>query len=188
MRPLEETALAFDRAARAAMVPYALVGGFAVSAWGQPRSTSDVDALVVLPDAKVESFAAAIRHEGLTVSMADLRDVLRQGGHVTIFDPESSFHVDAKLCRTASEREQVEQAAEVPFHGAKLRFARAEDTVAYKLLYGTPQDVNDAATILARQAGKLDEGRLMSIALKLGVAPALRELEAKVQRGLKGER
>lgn len=34
MRPLEETALAFDRAARSSGVAYALVEGFAVAAWG----------------------------------------------------------------------------------------------------------------------------------------------------------
>lgn len=182
MRPLEDTAVAFDRAARAAGVPYALVGGFAVSTWGQPRATSDVDALIVLQESAIGPFAAALKKEGLTVSVADLQDVLREGGHVTIFDPESSFHVDAKVTHAASEREQVEQAAEVPFHGAKLRFARAEDTIAYKLLYGTPQDIQDAATILARQEGKLDEARMMALAIKLDVAPKLRDLHARVRR------
>jgi hypothetical protein len=182
VRPLEETAVAFDRAAREAGVPYALVGGFAVSAWGQPRTTSDVDALVDLAEGRVEAFTRALIQEGLNVTEDDFRDVLREGGHVTIFDPGSSFHVDAKLCKTPGERDQVSQAAEVPFHGAKLRFARPEDTVAYKLLYGTPQDVADAATIIVRQAGKLDEARMMALAIKLGVAPALRELDAKVRR------
>lgn len=182
MRPLEETALAFDRAARQAGVGYALVGGFAVSAWGQPRTTSDIDALLDLREQDVVRLAEALAQEGLTASAADFRDTLREGGHVTIFDPESAFHVDAKLCRTPGERDQVRDASEVPFHGSRLRFARPEDTVVYKLLYGSPQDLADAATILARQGSSLDEARMMALALKLGVAPALRELEAKVQR------
>jgi len=182
VRPLEETALAFDRAVRKAGVGYALVGGFAVSAWGQPRTTSDVDALLDLDEANVARLTEALTSEGLTASAADFREVLREGGHVTIFDPASSFHVDAKICRTPGERDQVKDAAEVNFHGSRLRFARAEDTVVYKILYGSPQDVTDAATILARQAGKLDEARMLALALKLGVAPALRELEAKVRR------
>lgn len=182
MRPLEDTAVAFDRAARAADVSYAVVGGFAVSAWGQPRTTSDVDVLVVLDERQIVPFSRALAAQGLTANEADFRDVLREGGHVTIFDPDSSFHVDAKLCKTESERDQVKHAAEVPFHGARLRIARAEETVVYKLLYGTPQDVADAASILARQAGKLDDTRMMALAIKLGVAPALRDLDAKVRR------
>lgn len=182
MRPLEQTALAFDRAARKAGVAYAIVGGFAVSAWGQPRTTSDVDALLDVNDATAARLAETLASEGLNASFADFHEVLREGGHVTIFDPESSFHVDAKLCRTQGERDQVRDAAEVEFHGSRLRFARAEDTIVYKLVYGSPQDVADAATILARQSGRLDEQRMLALALKLGVAPALRELDAKVRR------
>lgn len=46
MRTLEDTAVSFHVACHEAGVGYAVVGGFAVSTWGQPRATSDIDALL----------------------------------------------------------------------------------------------------------------------------------------------
>ena len=185
MRDLEATALAFDRATRAAGVSYALIGGFAVSAWGQPRTTSDIDALVDLPEGSIERFLASLQAEGLTTSKEDLHDVLRDGGHVTLFDAGSSFHVDAKLCRSASEREEVARATEVPFLGASLRFVRPEEAIVHKLRFGSEQDLADALSILARQQGRLDEPRLDHLARSLGVAPALQRLRENVARAEK---
>jgi hypothetical protein len=37
-------------------VPYAILGGFAVQYHGQPRQTGDVDLVVLVPEAKLDSF------------------------------------------------------------------------------------------------------------------------------------
>lgn len=183
MRGLEDTALSFDRACRRAGVPYALIGGFAVSAWGQPRTTAVVDALVHLEDASfVASFVDALRADGLSADARDFEDALRGAGHVTVFDEVTVFHVDVKVARTAAEVEQVASARVVSFHGGELSFARPEDTLAYKLSFGTDQDVKDARSILALQAGRLDEARLAAIARRLGVTEALRRAQDAVAR------
>ena len=95
--------------------------------------------------------------------------------------------MDAKVVRTPMEREQVDAGVEVPFHGARLRVARPEDTVAYKLKFGTEQDVKDARSILARQAGRLDERRLGDFAQRLGVAKELERLRDEVERAQRAE-
>lgn len=184
MRTPEETVVAFDAACRAASTPYAVIGGFAVSAWGQPRTTSDVDVLLALPEADApDVLAAALRARGLSCDARDLADARRTGGHATIFDEGSVFHVDAKIARTPLEREQVDAAAEVRFHGAMLRVARAEDVIAFKLKFGSEQDLKDARSILARQAGRLDEGRLLRLADRLGVQKELERLRAETDAG-----
>ncbi|HLE96527.1 MAG TPA: nucleotidyl transferase AbiEii/AbiGii toxin family protein [Candidatus Thermoplasmatota archaeon] len=173
MREFEDVAIAFDRACRAARVPYAFVGGMAVLAWGQPRTTSDIDALLAVELAQVPTMSAALAGEGLRGSEADFRDAFADRSHVSVFDERSAFHVDVKIAFREDERRQVADAVDVPFRGAALRVARPEDTVAFKLLYGTPQDLADARSILVRQVKRLDEARLRGLARRLGVEEAL---------------
>lgn len=181
MSGIERAALAFGAACDAAQVKYALVGGMAVAAWGEPRATQDIDALLLLAPPQVEPLTAALAARGLQVSAADFRDAIGEGGHVTIFDEASPFHVDAKLARTPEEREEVLRAETVTLASGTLRVVPPEETVAFKLAYGTPLDVQDARSILVRRAGRLDEDRLRDLARRLGVTESLERLRAEVE-------
>src|SRR5581483_5417317 len=140
---VERTALAFDRACTKSGVAYAYVGGVAVLAWGQPRATSDVDALVV-PPATFGAFVEALGREGLVVDPRDLEDARRDGSHVSVFDDATGFHVDCKMVKSDLERGEVARARIVPFDGGKLVVIAPEETIAFKLKFGSPQDVQDA--------------------------------------------
>lgn len=180
MRGVRDTALAFDRACRKAGIRYAFMGGMAVLAWGQPRTTEDVGALVDLPAASIAEFVAALSTESLTVTADDFRDALRDRSHVTIFDEASRFHVDAVIARSPGEREEVERAARVELGDGALSVVAPEDTIVFKVRFGSPQDLQDARSILVRQAGRLDRARLEDVAERLGVAEALADLEREL--------
>lgn len=182
MRDPGETALSFDRACAAAGVPYALLGGMAMLAWGQPRLTSDIDAMVVFELTQVEGFVDALARQGLRVGRLDFRDAFEDRSHVTAFDDRTGFHVDVKLAFTAEEKVQVGDAVRIPYHEGALSVIRPEDTVAYKLKFGSPQDIADARSVLVRQEGRLDHGRLRALTLRLGVAAELDRLEREIQR------
>ena len=182
MRDPEQVAAAFDRATRRVGVRYAFVGGLAVSAWGQPRATQDADCLLELSAADDARLCKELARERLRAAPEDFSDARRERSHVTVFDLDSSFHVDCKLISTREEAEQIENARELRVADADLRIARPEDTVAFKLLFGTPQDVQDARSILIRQAGRLDLARLQELSARLGVGAKLRELLAEVSR------
>lgn len=183
MRELEEVALAFDRTCRAAGIAYAFVGGIAVLAWGQPRATMDVDALIRFETDQAEAFTEAAARQGLQVSKADLLDAAAEGTHVTAFDTQSAFHVDVKIAASDEERAEIEDAVDVEFEGGRLRIVRAEETVAFKLKFGSEQDLADARSILARREGKLDVKRLEALAQRLGVQDRLRRIRRDVENG-----
>lgn len=172
---IKQVALAFDRACRAAGVRYALMGGIAVAVWGNIRTTRDVDAIVELPREKVSALTEALSAEGLDAAPRDFQDALLDRTHVTVFH-ESGFHVDVKLARTARELDEIARAREEPVTGGLLRLVPPEETVAFKLKFGTPRDVEDARGILVRQAGSLDLKRLWALAAELGVGSALNAL------------
>ncbi len=43
-------------------IPYFITGGFAISVWGRPRATFDIDIVVELLEPKVGALAKALRH------------------------------------------------------------------------------------------------------------------------------
>lgn len=176
MRGLDEVAFAFDAACERAGVAYCFVGALAVMAWGEPRATTDADALVILRAGELDRLVEALREERLAVDVRDLVDALQDGSHVSIFADDSPFYVDLKPARSADEREEVERAVVVPMGASKLRVVPPEETVAYKLLFGSPKDVQDARSILVRNRGALDEDRLTALAARLGVEAALADL------------
>lgn len=184
MRELEEVALAFDRACRRTDLGYAFVGGLAVMAWGQPRATVDIDVLLIYTEEDIPGLAAALADEDLDVQRRDLRLSLQDGTHVTVLDERSQFHVDVKPALEDLEREEIQRAVEVDFGGSMLRFAPPEETLAFKLHFGSPRDREDARSILARQHGTMDVDRLRSLADRLDVADELSAMVAEVEDAL----
>lgn len=182
MRGIDEVALAFDRACASAGVGYAYMGAFAVMSWGEPRATTDVDALVTLAEEQVDAFVAALAREALNVDARDLRDAMRDRSHVTVFHAESPFYVDVKLARTPRELAQVREGARVPIRGQELSVVRPEETIAFKLAFGSPKDIQDALSIVHRQGPRLDRARLASLASELRVVRQLDALLADAAR------
>lgn len=183
MRELEDLALAFDEACTKAGVDYVFVGGLAVLAWGQPRATMDVDVLLVVPE-DPGRFVEELGKVDLDIETWELDKALETSSHATVFDERSSFHVDVKPALTRAELGEIERARSVPFEGRKLPFAPPEDVVAFKLSFGTAQDVQDARSILARQFERLDREALEKRAREQGVSEELSELLEEVRREL----
>ncbi len=177
----ERAALLFDEACREAGVSYVYVGGLAVVAWGQPRATGDVETLVDLQPAGVAPLAAAFQKRGFKFDPRDFRDAFDDHSHVTVHDPDSGFHLDIKLAQDTDEQREVANARVVPFRGGHLRIATPEDTIAWKLRFGSPQDLQDARSILVRQEGRLDEAKLHALVRRLGVQDMLDEVREELR-------
>lgn len=179
-RSIEEAALAFDRAMDGCGVPYVVVGGVAVMAWGRPRATRDIDVLVDLSEDDVEAFVAAVEGEGFSVDRHALEMAFKDPAHVTVFDEDSEVHVDLNLARSPLEREEVAAAVTLEFEMGKLRVAPPEEVIPWKLKYGTPRDLEDAESVYVRQQGKLDVEHLEARCRDLGVVDALRAMEERI--------
>ncbi len=177
---LDEVASAFAGACRTEAVEYVFVGGFAVLAWGQPRTTSDIDALVDYQERNIPGLVEALEDAGLEVSGYDLRAALKDGSHVTVSTGDPILTVDIKPALEPRELDQIERASEVPLGQEPVRVATAADTVAFKVLFGSEQDLQDARSIVARQGERLDRERLWRTAREQGVLAEARELVASV--------
>lgn len=182
MRGVEETALALDRALTRSRVAYALAGDVAVMAWGEPRASAKLEILVQITYADLDPFLESLRGEGFEFPVDDVGASLIDRGTVAAQDKDSTIPIVFRLAKSVDERSEVASAIEVPLAGSRLRIAPPEETIAFRLRAGTPVDLEEARSVLARQAGHLDENRLREAAGRLGVAAALDKAMGDAQR------
>jgi predicted nucleotidyltransferase len=142
-------ALASD-ALRQKGVPFALVGGLAVSMRSVPRFTKDVDlAIVVADDSRFEQLVGDLCAAGFRLIPVDLtgRDRL-----ATVRLESRHGVVDLLGASSGIEREVVDRAEEIDVEGVGLvPVARVEELVALKVLSVTPRrplDQSDLENLL----------------------------------------
>lgn len=177
-RSIEETFLACCQALRDAHTDFVIVGAFAVSVWGNPRTTQDVD-IILAAEAPVENIVESFAKKDITLRAEDLRAAIREGSQVTAFDERSLFHVDLRPATDDDTKKTLDRAREIEFHGHEIPMASPEETIAHKLLFGSEQDIEDAESVYTRQADRLDEDQLRQRCRELGVED---DLQALVER------
>lgn len=150
-----------------------LFGAQAVTVWGRPRLSADVDITVAIagpPDA----FVAAALAAGFELRISDWQDFLARTRVLPLLHRATAMPLDVVLAGPGLEEEFLERAAAVNLAGMELLVITPEDLIATKLLAGRPKDVEDVRGILEERHDRLDLERVRSL---------LRLLEAALSRG-----
>lgn len=133
-------------------VPFALVGGIAVSVRAEVRFTRDVDLALSVSEAGLESLVRDLRAAGYAILAIVEHETARRTATVRLRS-RAGITVDVLAASSGIESEIVAAAkpVEVPDVGT-IPVATAEDLLAMKVLSMTPrrpQDRIDATNILA---------------------------------------
>lgn len=161
-----ELAAAVGRALARARRPYAVCGGVALAAWGRVRQTRDADIAVsgvepgklpaLLGRAGVSSKTAfeGLRFGGLMITRSSVWLPSRPGQVNTVdwVVPRSPRYARAALRRSVSAR----------LGGRRIRLLTPEDFILFKVLSTRALDLEDAASALDRNRGRLDGKRMES--------------------------
>jgi hypothetical protein len=163
-------------------VPYMLVGSMASNYWGIPRSTHDLDFVLLLQKSDVAGLAAAFR-EGFFLQPESIRSVFWPPYQFNAIDEQSALKVDFWLLRDeAFEQAAFDRREHVTLFGTPAWITTAEDVILHKFYWHklTPSDrqLHDAAGVYAVQAGALDVSYLRQWASMLGVEQELEDLFA----------
>lgn len=134
----------------------AVVGGIALSVWGEPRATRDVDLRVLLGRKEAHRLLAVLANDYVLLAEDPLA-TLRKMGFLFVQD-QSGVRLDLLLADTAFDREVVRRARPVEMAPGKvIQVCSPEDLLIYKLISTRPRDHEDAASIVYRQGGALDD-------------------------------
>ncbi|MCJ7524172.1 MAG: nucleotidyltransferase family protein [Candidatus Aminicenantes bacterium] len=145
-------------------VPFALIGGYAVAAWGAVRATRDIDFLAAVAPDKIPGLIKAFMKAGF-------KGNYRSGGEDDpvrgVLGLERAETPDAEPVEIILGIKKMpaaifERARQIPFFGLEVPVTSPEDMILLKCLAGGPFDLADARSILKVMQGKLDMEYLKS--------------------------
>lgn len=117
-------------------IAYFITGGFAVSLWGRPRSTLDIDVVIRLREPKIKDLISSLR----TLSKAGyieedtVREALHQGGEFNFVHPESGIKVDFWIAKKdAASQAEFKRKVAKGIDGHRVYFISPEDLILSKL-------------------------------------------------------
>jgi hypothetical protein len=139
-----------------------LFGAQAVTVFGVPRLSADVDVTLKLEPEAPEQLVTALRSAGFTPRVDDPEFVRRTRVLPFVHDA-TSMPVDIVLAGSGLEDEFVERARVVDVGGVAVPVISPEDLVIAKLLAGRPKDVEDVRGVVQAQGPGLDVDRIERI-------------------------
>lgn len=161
-------------------IPYMLIGGLAVSMWGEARATLDVDLTVWVEPEEFE--AAVLRIAGRLRCIAEPVAFARRS-RVLPVQTANGTRADIVFAALPEERNMIARAHPRLIGGHTIKVASVEDLILMKLISERPKDIDDARRLLRRYRSTIDAAYLEPRLRELAEALARRDiLDAWEQR------
>jgi len=153
--------------------PYMITGAYAVSYFGLPRTTHDLDIVIEVKLADLGRFFRTFR-KGYLVDNNMAENAVQYKTHFTIIHEKSDLRIDLWILKgTAGEAKKFERRKKVSLFGAATFIISAEDMLLTKLeWFGRSKNtkhLDDAVGIIKVQGGKLNKVYLKGIIEKSGL-------------------
>ncbi|MBN1420800.1 MAG: nucleotidyl transferase AbiEii/AbiGii toxin family protein [Planctomycetes bacterium] len=167
---------------RATQTPFAIIGGIAVVARGEPRFTGDIDVVAGIDLDRALTLLDGLEGSPFRPLLSDARDVVRAALILPLRHRTTGIKVDVAVGLSGFERDLIARATDVDFGACMVPVATAEDLLLMKVLAGRPRDQEDAVGIVERQGPGIDweyvmrTGRDLQEALGQDFLPQLERL------------
>jgi hypothetical protein len=158
-----------------------LFGAQAVSVWGRPRMTADVDITVTIVECQ-DDFVAAMQRAGFDLRYSDWRGLAARTRVLPFLHRSTQLPLDLVLAGPGLEEEFLERAVVMSMAGTDVPVISPEDLIAAKLLAGRPKDVEDVRGIIELQKDRLDLVRVRSLLRLLEEALSRSDLSLEFER------
>lgn len=158
MNPLEFQLKQAVKLFKAASIDYAILGGVAVSLYGEPRLTFDIDINIMLDKNKLGDFLKVARKYGFMPLPANIKKFVRDTGVIPVkfSKNKAKGRCDFIVAQNILETLCIKRARLRKVYSVKARIVTAEDLIIHKITSRRPKDLEDAHGVLIRQRGKLD--------------------------------
>jgi hypothetical protein len=168
--PLKETLVDAVKFLDAERVPYALIGGLAVSLRGQPRVTADVDLVILADVPRSLSLVQGLEQTKFKPLFDRISEVVERTFILPLRHRTTNVKVDLALGLSGFEQQVLSRANRISIAGVEIAVATAEDLLIMKLLAGRPKDDQDIQGLVIAQGKELDWDYCLQLAVNLGEA------------------
>jgi hypothetical protein len=157
---------------RREQISYALIGAWALAAWGRPRATADLDFLVLVNEEDLERLGTRMVQAGMEPdeTWQEWNPMLR--GFQLRFQSQG-VTVDIMRPRDPHDRQVFRRRRKKRMDGRYYWVVSAEDFIMQKLKVGRPRDFEDAISVVERYRKAFDLAYLEHWARKLEVRDEL---------------
>jgi len=168
-------------------IPYMLTGSYVSSMQGFPRSTHDIDIVVLIDPSKIPGLKEAFPGPGFFLDEQSMSEAIRQDGMFNLVESSGGNKIDFwVLTDSAFDRSRFARRYAEKVFGQALLVSSPEDTILMKLLWarmsgGSEKQIQDALGVYELQFGRLDREYLQRWAVTLAVADDLKSLEDKAR-------
>jgi hypothetical protein len=162
-------------ALEAALIPHMVVGSFASTAHGEPRTTRDLDLVIDPRLDQLNQLLGALDAEHYYVDPDVARDALRRRSMFNIIEIATGWKLDLVIRKARPfSIEEMQRRTVTKILGMDVPTATAEDTIIAKLewakLGASDRQLEDVAGILRVRGGDLDFDYIERWVTELGLA------------------
>jgi len=166
--PLKKTLLDAAAFLEQEGVPYALIGGIAVSLRGQPRVTADVDMVIALDVDRARELVGRLTGSNFEPLFRGVEEIVEKALILPLRHRSTHIKVDLAIGLSGFERQAIRRANQVHVEETPILVASIEDLLIMKALAGRPRDDQDAEGLVNSQHEYIDWEYCQSTAFELG--------------------
>lgn len=162
-------------------IKYFITGGFAVSVWGQPRATFDIDIVVKIIEPQAYKLAKAWR-DIFKAGYADedaIKEAIKNKSEFNFIDPNSNLKVDFWVAKENNNPPEFENRKPEKISGRNVFFISPEDLILSKLqwykLSDSERHIDDIKSIFQISKERIDKKYLNYWVNKLGLGEIIKE-------------
>lgn len=145
---------------KAKKIRYAILGGVAVSVYGEPRLTADIDINIIFDKKRIPEFLKSARGFHFYPVFRKAAKIAQKTGVLPLaFKGKGAFgKIDVIIAENPLEYAAIKRSRIKKLNSMNLRIVSPEDLIIHKITSTRPRDIEDLNSILMRQKGKLDIG------------------------------
>lgn len=166
-------------------IPYMLTGYIVSSLQGIPRSTHDIDIIVLIDKTFIHKIIETFPKHDYYINEKSIEAAINNKGQFNVIDIDQGDKVDFWILTDSEyDKSRFSRKQKVKFLNFEIYVSAAEDTIIQKLYWskqsgGSKKHFDDALNIFEVQYGNLDVNYIVLWSKKLGIESLFKKLKLK---------
>ena len=163
-------------------IKYLLTGSFAVSYYGVPRATHDIDFIIEVTEKSLPKLQSAMKTLGkeFLADIPNIQNAVKERSMFNIYHLETGIKVDFWIIKTQDFQMKMKRGHDISFDKHVIHVISAEDLILNKLVWCkevmSERHMRDCVGIWNVQGEQLDANYLKKQAKVLGVTELFQEI------------